>query len=142
MIVSVGHDRPFPNNYGVWTDEFEELGLQHTLEARWHRAVSFFGEDQEVKLDRGYGRQVACAASKCATSPALLYISTMHVTLMFGASVIILCANEAMHKYITAVCYRQGMPEEASRSPCQNLRRARGQVPGRGGDRHRRRPGC
>ena len=33
-----------------------ELGLQHTLDARWPSATSYFGEDHEVKLERGYGR--------------------------------------------------------------------------------------
>jgi lycopene epsilon-cyclase len=36
------------NNYGVWEDEFKELGLAHTLEYTWPDAVCYFGEGREV----------------------------------------------------------------------------------------------
>ncbi|MEW5303919.1 MAG: hypothetical protein WDW36_006565 [Sanguina aurantia] len=55
-VVIVGHDRPIVNNYGVWLDEFEALGLLHTLDCSWPDAVCYFGEGQEVKVGRGYGR--------------------------------------------------------------------------------------
>ena len=38
------------NNYGVWEDEFNELGLAHTLEHTWPDAVCYFGEGGEVCL--------------------------------------------------------------------------------------------
>ncbi len=41
---------PFVNNYGVWEDEFRELGLAHTLNATWDDALCYFGEGQEVRL--------------------------------------------------------------------------------------------
>lgn len=34
QVALVGRDVPFVNNYGVWLDEFEALGLVHTLDAR------------------------------------------------------------------------------------------------------------
>ena len=61
--MHAGHDRPFTNNYGVWTDEFAELGLEHTLEATWPSALSYFGEDKPVRLERGYGR---CLSWTCS----------------------------------------------------------------------------
>ena len=50
-----GHDVPFVNNYGVWEDEFRELGLEHTLNATWKDALCYFGEGQEVRLPSGIG---------------------------------------------------------------------------------------
>jgi hypothetical protein len=32
----------------VWTDEFEALGLSHTLECSWPDAACYFGEGKEV----------------------------------------------------------------------------------------------
>ncbi len=52
-----GHDAPFVNNYGVWSDEFVELGLEGTLDHRWPDAHCFFGEGREVRVGRGYGRR-------------------------------------------------------------------------------------
>ena len=51
-----GHDVPFVNNYGVWKDEFRELGLESTLDVSWDDATCFFGEGQQVRVGRGYGR--------------------------------------------------------------------------------------
>ncbi|MEW5308026.1 MAG: hypothetical protein WDW38_000016 [Sanguina aurantia] len=48
---SNSHDRPIVNNYGVWLDEFEALGLLHTLDCSWPDAVCYFGEGQEVSVD-------------------------------------------------------------------------------------------
>ncbi|KAG2438618.1 hypothetical protein HXX76_005167 [Chlamydomonas incerta] len=57
MSVNVlGLDVPIVNNYGVWTDEFEALGLTHTLECSWPDAVCYFGEGNQVSVGRGYGR--------------------------------------------------------------------------------------
>ena len=47
-----GRDQPFVNNYGVWTDEYSELGLEDTLNAKWEDAVCHFGEGQEVRVGR------------------------------------------------------------------------------------------
>lgn len=47
-ICAAGHDVPFVNNYGVWEDEFRELGLEHTLNATWKDALCYFGESKEV----------------------------------------------------------------------------------------------
>lgn len=40
---------PIVNNYGVWTDEFQALRLEHTLECSWPDAVCYFGEGKEVR---------------------------------------------------------------------------------------------
>jgi lycopene epsilon-cyclase len=41
---------PFVNNYGVWVDEFQALGLGATLEVTFPDALCYFGEGQEVRL--------------------------------------------------------------------------------------------
>lgn len=48
----------WPNNYGVWVDEFEMMGLDDCLEVVWPRVTVMFDEDKhgEVSLDRPYGR--------------------------------------------------------------------------------------
>lgn len=55
-MALVGHDAPFVNNYGVWLDEFQELGLEHTLDHVWNDAVCYFKEGSEVRVGRAYGR--------------------------------------------------------------------------------------
>lgn len=57
-VVIVGLDLAIVNNYGVWVDEFKELGMEHTLECSWPDAVCYFGEghEQEVRVGRAYGR--------------------------------------------------------------------------------------
>ncbi|GFR43330.1 hypothetical protein Agub_g4400 [Astrephomene gubernaculifera] len=52
----LGLDGPIVNNYGVWVDEWRQLGLEDTLEAAWPDAVCYFGEGKEVRVGRGYGR--------------------------------------------------------------------------------------
>ncbi len=47
---------PFVNNYGVWKDEFKELGLEETLDHEWEDAMCYFGEGQDIRVGRGYGR--------------------------------------------------------------------------------------
>lgn len=55
-VALIGADAPFVNNYGVWVDEFEALGLGHTLDNRWEDAACWFGEGEEVRVGRPYGR--------------------------------------------------------------------------------------
>ena len=38
-----GPDEPWPNTYGIWGEEVDQLGLQDLLEYRWKNTVSFFG---------------------------------------------------------------------------------------------------
>jgi hypothetical protein len=49
---------PFVNNYGVWVDEFNALGLSHTLEKQYPDAECFFGEGKAVSCRGGGG--IAC----------------------------------------------------------------------------------
>lgn len=51
-VLHPGRDQPFVNNYGVWTDEFKDLNLDHTLDARWEDAICHFGEMSEVRVGR------------------------------------------------------------------------------------------
>ena len=55
------------NNYGVWADEFAELGLEGTLDRRWPDAHCWFGERHEVRVGRAYGR--------CRCAPSLLFLN-------------------------------------------------------------------
>lgn len=55
-MTLVGHDAPFVNNYGVWVDEFKQLGLENTLDTVWNDAICYFKEGKEVKVGRAYGR--------------------------------------------------------------------------------------
>ena len=38
-----GPEEPWPNTYGIWGKEVDQLGLQDLLEYRWKNTVSFFG---------------------------------------------------------------------------------------------------
>eukprot|EP00213_Chloropicon_mariensis_P005095 CAMPEP_0197470940 /NCGR_PEP_ID=MMETSP1309-20131121/1740_1 /TAXON_ID=464262 /ORGANISM="Genus nov. species nov., Strain RCC998" /LENGTH=596 /DNA_ID=CAMNT_0043008217 /DNA_START=280 /DNA_END=2070 /DNA_ORIENTATION=+ len=57
-IGLVGPDVPFVNTYGVWEDEFQELGLTHCLEKVYKDAVNYFGEDEKgrVQVPRKYAK--------------------------------------------------------------------------------------
>lgn len=55
-VCLIGNDVPFVNNYGVWVDEFRDLGLEKNLNRIWQDALCYFGEDKEVRIGRQYGR--------------------------------------------------------------------------------------
>ncbi|XP_059659633.1 capsanthin/capsorubin synthase, chromoplastic-like [Cornus florida] len=46
----------WPNNYGVWVDEFESLGLEDWLDKTWSMACVYVSDDKAKYLDRAYGR--------------------------------------------------------------------------------------
>ena len=48
----------WPNNYGVWIDEFEALGLEDCIDFTWNEATVFLDSDKESEktLFRPYGR--------------------------------------------------------------------------------------
>ncbi|EKU98956.1 lycopene cyclase (CrtL-type) [Leptolyngbya sp. PCC 7375] len=51
-------DTPWPNTYGVWCDELEELGLKDLLGQSWQNTVSYFGREaatQPTRHHRDYG---------------------------------------------------------------------------------------
>lgn len=49
-VALIGRDAPFVNNYGVWLDEFKDLGFEDTLDRSWPDALCYFGEGVEVKV--------------------------------------------------------------------------------------------
>lgn len=55
-VALIGPDGPFVNNYGVWVDEFAQLGLEHALDRVWQDAICYFKEGGEVRIGRAYGR--------------------------------------------------------------------------------------
>ncbi|KAJ1395535.1 Lycopene cyclase, beta/epsilon [Sesbania bispinosa] len=46
----------WPNNYGVWLDEFEKLGLEDCLDKTWPMACIYIDDRKTKYLDRCYGR--------------------------------------------------------------------------------------
>ncbi|XP_045795361.1 lycopene beta cyclase, chloroplastic/chromoplastic [Trifolium pratense] len=46
----------WPNNYGVWVDEFEAMDLLDCLDKTWSGAVVYIDDKTKKDLDRPYGR--------------------------------------------------------------------------------------
>lgn len=46
----------WPNNYGVWVDEFEAMDLLDCLDTTWSGAVVYVDENSKKSLGRPYGR--------------------------------------------------------------------------------------
>ena len=46
----------WPNNYGVWVDEFQDLGLEDCLDKTWPMTRIYIDEHKTKYLDRPYGR--------------------------------------------------------------------------------------
>ncbi|KAL2536071.1 Lycopene beta cyclase [Forsythia ovata] len=46
----------WPNNYGVWVDEFENLGLEDCLDKTWPMTCVFVDDHKTKYLNRAYGR--------------------------------------------------------------------------------------
>ncbi|BFG34812.1 hypothetical protein CerSpe_210870 [Prunus speciosa] len=46
----------WPNNYGVWVDEFESLNLEDCLDKTWPMACVHVDDNKTKYLDRPYGR--------------------------------------------------------------------------------------
>ncbi|KAH9649053.1 Lycopene beta cyclase [Citrus sinensis] len=46
----------WPNNYGVWVDEFEAMDLLDCLDTTWSGAVVHIDDNTKKDLDRPYGR--------------------------------------------------------------------------------------
>ncbi|KAL3637184.1 Lycopene beta cyclase, chloroplastic [Castilleja foliolosa] len=46
----------WPNNYGVWVDEFEAMDLLDCLDTTWAGAMVYINENSTKNLDRPYGR--------------------------------------------------------------------------------------
>ncbi len=42
-LASQAPDKPWPNTYGIWAEELEELGMASLLGHRWSKTVSYFG---------------------------------------------------------------------------------------------------
>lgn len=52
----IGPDLPFTNNYGVWEDEFKDLGLEKCIEHAWQDTVVYLGDSDPILIGRAYGR--------------------------------------------------------------------------------------
>jgi hypothetical protein len=47
VVVDPNPLQHWPNNYGVWVDEFEAMGLQDCFEQEWNKANVFLGDKSE-----------------------------------------------------------------------------------------------
>lgn len=52
----IGPDLPFTNNYGVWEDEFKDLGLEGCIEHVWPDTIVYLDNDNPIMIGRAYGR--------------------------------------------------------------------------------------
>jgi len=64
-------DKPWPNTYGIWAEELENLGMASLLGHRWSKTVSYFGNGKDKEgsepikhnFDYGLFDQVALQGS-------------------------------------------------------------------------------
>ncbi|XP_026398966.1 lycopene epsilon cyclase, chloroplastic-like isoform X2 [Papaver somniferum] len=56
QVGLIGPDRPFTNNYGVWEDEFQDLGLEGCIEHVWKDTIVYLDSDKPITIGRAYGR--------------------------------------------------------------------------------------
>ncbi|PKI51839.1 hypothetical protein CRG98_027757 [Punica granatum] len=52
----IGPDLPFTNNYGVWEDEFKDLGLAKCIEHVWQDTIVYLDDSEPIMIGRAYGR--------------------------------------------------------------------------------------
>nr|WGZ82028.1 lycopene epsilon cyclase [Daucus carota] len=52
----IGPDLPFTNNYGVWEDEFIDLGLEGCIEHVWRDTIVYLDDGDPIMIGRAYGR--------------------------------------------------------------------------------------
>lgn len=52
----IGPDLPFTNNYGVWEDEFRDLGLEGCIEHVWGDTIVYLDDNDPILIGRAYGR--------------------------------------------------------------------------------------
>ncbi|KAK3161105.1 hypothetical protein QOZ80_1BG0071910 [Eleusine coracana subsp. coracana] len=52
----IGPDLPFTNNYGVWEDEFKDLGLASCIEHVWKDTIVYLDGNKPILIGRSYGR--------------------------------------------------------------------------------------
>ena len=50
VLSPKGPYEPWPNTYGIWGNEVDQLGLDNLLEYRWKNTVSFFGNGSLLSL--------------------------------------------------------------------------------------------
>lgn len=55
-VVAEDHDAVWPQTFGVWVDEVEEVGLAEALAEVWPAIDLHLGEAQHRRIERPYGR--------------------------------------------------------------------------------------
>ena len=63
-------DAPWPNTYGIWSDELKAVGLEQLLEHRWSDTVSYFGEGGSTLRIRAMptGSTTACSIGRLCSA--------------------------------------------------------------------------
>ncbi|CAL9071737.1 unnamed protein product [Musa textilis] len=56
QVGLIGPDLPFTNNYGVWEDEFKDLGLESCIEHVWRDTIVYLDSNDPILIGRAYGR--------------------------------------------------------------------------------------
>ncbi|XP_074578739.1 lycopene epsilon cyclase, chloroplastic [Curcuma longa] len=56
QVGLIGPDLPFTNNYGVWEDEFKDLGLESCIEHVWRDTIVYLDSNEPIFIGRPYGR--------------------------------------------------------------------------------------
>ena len=51
-------DAPWPNTYGIWSDELKAVGLEPLLEHRWSDTVSYFGAGGSTAQDQSHAHGI------------------------------------------------------------------------------------
>eukprot|EP00246_Nothoceros_aenigmaticus_P010097 TRINITY_DN26419_c0_g1_i1.p1 TRINITY_DN26419_c0_g1~~TRINITY_DN26419_c0_g1_i1.p1 ORF type:complete len:562 (-),score=73.54 TRINITY_DN26419_c0_g1_i1:278-1963(-) len=55
-VIDPSPQSVWPNNYGVWVDEFEAMDLLDCLDHTWGSAVVYLDDENKKSLERPYGR--------------------------------------------------------------------------------------
>uniref|UniRef100_A0A0C9QVY0 lycopene beta-cyclase n=1 Tax=Wollemia nobilis TaxID=56998 RepID=A0A0C9QVY0_9CONI len=88
----------WPNNYGVWVDEFEALDLLDCLDTTWSGAVVYVDDNTKKLLDRPYGRVnrrqlKSKMMKKCIANDVQFHRSKVRQVVHEGPRSMVLCSD-------------------------------------------------
>ncbi|XP_066321363.1 lycopene beta cyclase, chloroplastic-like [Miscanthus floridulus] len=86
----------WPNNYGVWVDEFEAMGLTHCLDTVWPSASVFIGDGRAKSLDRPYarvarGKLKSAMMDRCVANGVVFHQAKVAKAVHYDASSLLIC---------------------------------------------------
>ena len=101
-VVLLGMESKFTNNYGVWKDEFDKLGLAHTMDQHYDDAVCYFGLEVRpyIFINAGASRHSCQLLSElsvhCPTSlPLMLCVLFYPEELTFVLYLVRFCSSKS-----------------------------------------------